>query len=182
MKLLGNLGYGLLFLAAIVVANLIVNHYGPTVTPYVAFGLIGCDIVVRDRLHLNLTGMTRWLAIGSLIAAGSLLTYLINQNAGPIALASVTAFAAAMLVDTAVFTAAAPLGIQKRVNASNAFAAAADTLIFFAIAFGLSVIPFILIFAQFTAKVAGGALWSIVVVKEHEPEELYEPDAVLSRD
>src|SRR3954470_3901753 len=120
MKLFTNLGYGLLFLAAIVVANLIVNHYGPTVTPYVAFGLIGCDIVVRDRLHLNLSGATRWLAIGSLIAIGLLVTVLLNQNAGPVALASVTAFAAAMVVDTAVFTVASPLSIHKRVNLSNA--------------------------------------------------------------
>lgn len=172
---------GLLVLAAIVVANLVVNHYGPSSTPYVAFALIGFDIVGRDRLHLDLNGPARWLSIGILIALGSALTYLLNQGAGPVALASVTAFAAAMVVDTAIFAAAAPLDAHRRVNVSNAGAAAADTLIFFAVAFGLGAIPFILIFGQWTAKVAGGALWSLLVVRERGAEELYEPDAVLPR-
>lgn len=117
-----------------------------------------------------------------LIAVGSLITYLLNQDAGSIALGSVVEFAAAMVVDTLVFQAARPLGRQRRVNVSNTFAAAADTLIFFAIAFGLSIIPFVLLFAQFTAKVAGGAIWSLFVIGEDEAvEELYEPD-LLPRD
>ncbi len=175
-----TVGYGLLFLAAIVAANLIVNHYGPESTPYVAFALIGCDIVARDRLHLNLEGKARWLTIGLLIAAGSLITYLINQDAGPVALASVSAFAAAMVVDSVVFAVAAPLDRHRRVNVSNAFAAAADTLIFFAIAFGLDAVPFVLVFGQWTAKVAGGALWALVLIRD--TDEIYAPDAVLSRD
>lgn len=181
--LISTLAYGLLFLAAIVAGNLIVNHYGPPATPYVAFALIGCDIVVRDRLHLNLAGAGRWLAIGSLIAIGSGITYLVNQDAGSIALASVSAFAAAMIVDTIVFALASPLDPHRRVNLSNAVAAAVDTVLFFAIAFhGLSAVPFLLIWSQWTAKVAGGWLWSLLLVREHDAEELYEPDAVLSRD
>lgn len=168
-----------LILAAIVAANLIVNHYGPSVTPYVAFGLIGFDIVGRDRLHLDLHGPARWLGIGCLIALGSAITYALNADAGPIALGSVTAFAAAMVIDTLVFEVASPLDAHRRVNVSNAFAAAVDTLVFFAIAFGLSAIPFALLFAQFTAKVAGGALWALIVVREDEPEELYAPDAAV---
>jgi uncharacterized membrane protein len=173
-----------LVLAAIVAANLIVNRYGPSVTPYVAFGLIGFDIVGRDRLHLDLAGPTRWTAIGGLIALGSILTYALNAGAGPIALGSVCAFAAAMVVDTLVFQAAGGLDAHRRVNVSNAAAAAVDTVVFFAIAFGLGAIPFVLLFAQFTAKVAGGALWALLVVREAEDvEDLYAPDAaVLPRD
>lgn len=171
---------GLLVLAAIVVANLLVNHYGPSATPYVAFGLIGFDIVGRDRLHLDLHGHARWLAIGMLIALGSGITYLLNQDAGAVALGSVTAFAVAMIVDTVVFQLASPLGPQRRVQTSNVVAAAADTLIFFAIAFGLGAIPFVLLFAQWTAKVAGGAVWALLVVRERT-EDLYAPDAVLAR-
>lgn len=166
------------------VANLLINHYGPTWTPYVAFGLIGVDLVVRDKLHLDLNGLQRWCAIGALIALGSLATYLVNRDAGTIALASVSAFAAALVVDTAVFAAAAPLGAQKRVNVSNAFAAGTDTLVFFAIAFGLSAVPFFLIFAQWCAKGWGGALWGTLMVRER-PAELYEPSAdhgLLARD
>lgn len=85
MKQLETYAVGLLVLVGIVAANLIVNHYGPSVTPYVAFGLIGFDIVGRDRLHLDLHGHSRWLAIGTLIAIGSIVTYLLNQNAGVVA-------------------------------------------------------------------------------------------------
>lgn len=156
--------------AAAAVANLLVNHYGPSSTPYVAFGLIGADLVVRDRLHLNLSGLARWGVIGVLIALGSLVTYIINADAGDIALASVCAFSAALVVDTLVFSVAKPLGAQRRVNVSNTFGAATDTLIFFSIAFGLGVIPFVLLFGQFTAKIAGGAIWGLFLVREEEEE------------
>jgi queuosine precursor transporter len=171
--------YGLLMLGAAIAANLIVNHYGPSSTPYVAFGLIGCDIVARDRLHLNLVGMTRWLTIGALIALGSLATYIINQGAGDIALASVVAFALALTVDTVVFQLARGLDPHRRVNVSNLFAAGTDTLIFFAIAFGLGNVPFYLLFGQFTAKVAGGAVWALFLVR-HDADELYSPEAEVA--
>jgi hypothetical protein len=163
-----------LFLAAVVAANLLVNHYGPSSTPYVAFGLIAFDLSARDRLHLELDGSQRWVVLGVLIALGSALTYLLNNGASEVALASVVAFAAAMIVDSLLFILGAPLDAQRRVTVSNTGAAATDTLIFFAIAFGLSTVPFVLIFSQFTAKVAGGAIAGVLVVREH-PGELYEP-------
>lgn len=170
-----------LALAGITAANLLVNHYGPSSTPYVAFALIGLDIAARDRLHLNVHGIYRWLTIGSLIVCGSVITYLVNQNAGDVALASVCAFAAAMVVDSLVFEAARPLDAHRRVNLSNVFAAATDTLIFFWLAFPgpLSLIPFALIFGQWTAKVAGGAIWGFLLVRE--TDALYEPDVEWDR-
>jgi queuosine precursor transporter len=142
--------YASLILVAVVVANLLVNAHGPSVTPYVAAGLIGFDIVGRDRLHLDLSGPARWAALGVLIGAGSLLTWLLNPDAGDIALASVAAFAGAMVVDSIVFE--------------------LDTTVFFAIAFGLGAVPFVLIFSQWTAKVAGGAIFGMLLVRERRPE------------
>jgi len=39
------------YLAAIIAANLIVTHKGPTWSVYTAFVLIGLDLTTRDRLH-----------------------------------------------------------------------------------------------------------------------------------
>jgi hypothetical protein len=47
------------FLAAIVAANLITTHYGVSAVYYVAVGLIGLDLVSRDRLS-DWWGTTRW--------------------------------------------------------------------------------------------------------------------------
>jgi uncharacterized PurR-regulated membrane protein YhhQ (DUF165 family) len=48
-----------------------------------------------------------------------------------------------------------------KVNGSNVVSAAADSLIFPTLAFG-ALLPWIVL-GQFVAKVAGGALWSIVL-------------------
>lgn len=151
--------------AAALAANLIVHKYGVSVTPYVAFGLIGLDVVARDRLHLDWNGRGLWLIMGALIAVGSLATYLVNADAGVIAKASVVAFAGALTVDTVVFSALGRLDPQRRVNLSNTAAAATDTLLFFAIGFGLSTVPFLILASQFFAKVAGGAIYGALFVR-----------------
>lgn len=180
-----DFGYLALMVVAAAAANLAVNRWGPSSTPFVAFGLIGLDMTARDRLHLGLDGMTRWIMIGTAIALGSIVTYAINASAGTIALASVCAFAAALTVDTVVFELARRLDPHRRVNVSNACAAAVDSLVFFAIAFGLANVPFVLLFSQWTAKVAGGALAALLIVRQHSADEIYSPEleenALLSR-
>lgn len=152
-------GLAALFLAAIVAANLIVNHNGPWITPYVAFALIGLDLTTRDAFHDQLTGIQRWLAIGALIAAGGLISYLFNQDASKIAEASVIAFVAAGIVDTIVYQALRFTDRDTRVNASNVCAAAVDSVLFLWIAFG---VVNGITWVQFVAKVAGGACWLLI--------------------
>lgn len=180
------IGYVALMLVAALAANLAVQHWGPSSTPWVALALIGCDLTARDGLHLSLSGLARWFAIGIAIALGSLLTYLVNQGAGPIALASVVAFAGSLTIDTIAFAATARFDAHRRVVISGALAAAADTLIFFGIAFGWGAVPFSLMAFQWSMKVTGTALWGLFLVRG-EAAELYEPtseaeaDAVLPR-
>lgn len=164
--------FAALFLAAIVAANLLIARFGPPATPYVAFALIGLDLVARDRLHLSWSSSRRerWVKLGILIGLGGLLAYLVNADAGRIALASVVAFTAAGVTDTFTFQAARKLDTQRRVNTSNVFAAAVDTLVFFAIAFGLSHAIWAFVFAQFFAKVAGGTVWALLLHRAlHRP-------------
>jgi len=146
------------YVAVLLGANLLVSIFGPSITPALAFFLIGFDLTLRDWLHLKIQA---W-QMGGLIAFAGLLTYLVNPAAGMIAVASSVAFTAAALVDWAAFTRLRGSWLY-RANGSNVAGAAVDSLLFPTIAFG-ALMPHIVL-AQFAAKVAGGAVWSAVLNK-----------------
>jgi hypothetical protein len=150
------------YLAAIVAANLLVTWLGPSVAIVNAFVFIGLDLTTRDALHEHWRERNLRLRMLALIGAGSLLSYALNANAGPIALASFVAFAAAGLADALVYAALGERTRLVRMNGSNVVSAAVDSVIFPALAFGLPLlIPVML--GQFVAKIAGGFVWSLVL-------------------
>lgn len=148
------------YLLAIVAANLTGAAFGKPATVINALLFIGLDLTTRDKLH-DLWAKRRFLKMGALIAAGSALSYLVNRNAGPIALASLAAFAAAGTVDTLVYQALHRRPRLARINISNTAAAAVDSLIFPTLAFA-SLDPLLTI-AQFAAKTGGGYLWALLL-------------------
>jgi uncharacterized PurR-regulated membrane protein YhhQ (DUF165 family) len=143
----------LVYAAAMILANLSVATFGPSVTPVNAFVLIGLDLTMRDWLHVRIKP---W-QMAALIALTGLLTYALNPAAGKIAVASACAFSAAALVDWATFTRLRGSWMY-RANGSNVAGAAVDSLIFPTLAFG-ALMPQIVL-AQFLAKIAGGAIWT----------------------
>ena len=143
----------LIYAAAMILANLSVATFGPSVTPVNAFVLIGLDLTMRDWLHVRIKP---W-QMAALIAITGLLTYALNPAAGKIAVASACAFSAAALVDWATFTRLRGSWMY-RANGSNVAGAAVDSLIFPTLAFG-ALMPQIVL-AQFLAKIAGGAIWT----------------------
>lgn len=151
------------YLAAIVAANLITTHYAelghPEVSVYTALGLIAFDFVARDLVHDWIAGARRWAYLAVLVAAGSLISYQLNADAATIATASAAAFAAAMLVDSAVYHAVRFWPWVERSSTSNVAGAVVDSVVFCWIA-GF---PFIVGFGQATAKVAGGLLFALVL-------------------
>lgn len=151
-----------LYLAAIVAANLLVATFGPQVSIVNAFLFIGLDLTTRDALHERWQGRNLWRNMLLLIGAGSLLSALLNANAVPIAIASFVAFLAAGIADTLTYTALGERAKLVKVNGSNVVSAAVDSLIFPALAFGLPLLWGIVV-GQFVAKVAGGFLWSLVL-------------------
>jgi uncharacterized PurR-regulated membrane protein YhhQ (DUF165 family) len=151
----------ILYLVAIVAANLSVAAFGPSVVILNAFLFIGLDMTTRDSLHLLWQGKNMWLKMAVLIATGSLLSYLLNRQAGQIAFASFAAFAASGIIDTLTFHLLRRRPWWVKVNGSNVASAAVDSLIFPTLAFG-ALLPFIVL-GQFLAKVAGGALWSLIL-------------------
>lgn len=150
-----------LYLAAIVAANLSVTAFGPGVTVVNAFLLIGLDLTLRDRLHESWKGRGLVPQMAALIAAGGAISYVLNVNAGPIALASTVAFAVSASLDALAYALLEPYRRLVRVNGSNVIGAAADSLLFPTLAFGSFLGPIVL--SQFAAKVAGGFLWSLIL-------------------
>lgn len=141
------------YAAAMILANLTVAAFGPMVTPINAFILIGMDLALRDWLQMRLK---KW-QMAILIIATSGLTWILNPAAQTIAIASAVSFLVAALADWLTFTRLSGSWLRRSIG-SNVTGAAVDSLLFPTLAFGV-LMPHIVI-AQFTAKVAGGALWA----------------------
>jgi uncharacterized PurR-regulated membrane protein YhhQ (DUF165 family) len=146
----------IVYIASMVSANLLVAHFGPSIAPILAFVFIGLDLVLRDWLHMR---MRAW-QMGSLIVGTGALSYALNPASGMIAIASVVAFTLAALADWATFAKLKGTWLVRS-NGSNVVGAAVDSLIFPTLAFGVLMPQIILM--QFIAKVAGGAIWSVLL-------------------
>lgn len=147
----------ILYLAAIISANLMLLWFGPQASIWNAFILIGLDLTIRDRLH-DQWGDRLWIRMFALICTGSALTVAISWDAGQIAIASAVAFFVAGVGDAAVYHIMRKRKFLAKSNASNFAGSALDSLLFPLLAFGMF-LPDIS-FYQFIAKVTGGALWA----------------------
>jgi len=152
--------YVVMYLVAIVLANLTVATFGTSMVIVNAFLFIGLDLTARDRLHDAWRGNRLLPKMAALIAAGSVLSWLLNRNAGQVALASFVAFAAAAMVDTAVYQLLGGYPRWLRINGSNIPSALVDSLVFPTLAFGEFLWPVVL--GQFLAKALGGFAWSMI--------------------
>jgi hypothetical protein len=152
----------IIYLVAIVAANLSVAYFGPASAIVNAFLFIGLDLTARDRLHDEWQTGRAW-KMAALIAAGGLLSYALNAGAAQIALASSVAFAAAALADWFMYAALGRYERLWRVNGSNVVSAAVDSILFPTIAFG-GFMPLVTL-GQWAAKVLGGWLWSLVLTR-----------------
>lgn len=147
--------YMILFVAALVCANLSVAIFGPWVSPINAFLLIGLDLSLRDKLHDKWDGNP--VKIGGLIVVSGCISYLLNPATGMIAIASVVAFCLSMVADSFVYQKLKFMPWTKRANASNVAGAFVDSLVFPFIAFGGLLWHIVVL--QFACKVLGGFLW-----------------------
>lgn len=152
--------YVILYLGAVVAANLIVAALGAESAIVVAFLFIGLDLTARDHLHDAWHGEGLLWKMALLIAAGSLLSWILNRNAGSVAIASFAAFASAATVDAIVYHFLRGYPRWLRINGSNAPSAAVDSVVFPVLAFGG--FPWAIILGQFLAKTLGGFLWSLL--------------------
>lgn len=155
----------LIFLLAIILANLSVAYFGPVSTPFNAFILIGLDLSMRDRLHEAWHGRGLVWKMFGLIVAGAVITYVLNRGSGMIGIASVIAFGAALIVDALLYQAFWKQPRFHKMNYSNMGSAAVDSILFPTIAFG-GIIWWVIL-GQFAAKVIGGAFWAWVFTRRN---------------
>ena len=144
-----------IYLAAIVAANLTIVWFGPGWSIVNAFLFIGLDLTLRDTLHESWRGRGLLPRMTVLIAAGSLISFALNADAGRIGVASFVAFAVAASLDGVIYHR------TGSVTKSNVGGAAADSILFPTIAFGG--FPIGIILGQFAAKVIGGEVWRRVL-------------------
>ena len=148
-----NIFYILLYLIAIVAANLTVAWFGPSVTIINAFLFIGLDLTSRDKLHDAWHGRGLLWKMALLIASGSILSWIFNKDAGPIALASFIAFAFANAADAITYHLLKEKAKLLKINGSNVVSAAVDSLVFPTLAFGFPILWGVVI-GQFAATIA----------------------------
>ena len=153
--------YVLVFLSAIVSANLVLYFLGPIPWAMVnGFLFIGLDFVIRDKLH-EIWETHLWKRMLGLIFTGSAISVLFNVGALQIAIASFIAFLVAGLVDAVIYHALKDKKWLIKSNASNAGGSIADSILFPTIAFGVFMPEVIL--GQIASKFLGGVVWSIVI-------------------
>lgn len=154
--------YIALYLGAAVVANLVIARFGPGMAIPVAFLFIGLDLTARDGLHEAWHHHGLWWKMALLIGAGSLLSWVVNREAGRIAMASFAAFACAGVADALVYSLLFRHKRIVKINGSNVVSAAVDSFVFPALAFGFPLLWPVML-GQFAAKVGGGFLWSLIL-------------------
>lgn len=154
--------YIALYLSAIVLANLSVAAFGPSVTVLNAFLFIALDLTARDKLHDAWEGRGLWWKMTALIASGSVLSWLLNRNAGTIAIASFVAFACANVADALTYQLLHDRARLVKINGSNVVSAATDSIVFPLLAFGWPPLWWIVL-GQFIAKTCGGFIWSLIL-------------------
>jgi queuosine precursor transporter len=156
-------GLVLMYLAAIVAANVTFGIWGMAVEPWVSMMLIGLDLTSRDRLHELWGGRRLVPKMAALILTGSVLSAwlgaLFAEGVVRIAVASALAFGATATADGLVF------GVLPRrwlrVNGSNVVGALVDSFVFPTVAFGEVDWYLVLYFAA--VKAIGGAVWWLVL-------------------
>jgi queuosine precursor transporter len=153
----------ILYLIAIVAANLSSYLWGPGASVVNAFLFIGFDLVSRDALHEKWRGSKLLLKMTTLILAGSVLSWVIVSGAGTIATASAVSFFVAGFVDFGTYHLLGKKSYLVKINGSNALSALVDSIVFPTLAFGSFMLPIIL--GQFLAKTFGGFIFSLILKK-----------------
>lgn len=150
-----------IYIGAVALANVLVSAFGPAWSVVNAFALIGLDLSLRDYLHDGFRGR-RAVKLGAMIVAGGALAYAVDPSSGRIAVASSVAFILAASADSIAYHFLRRREWIARANGSNVIGAGVDSFLFPALAFGLPLLwPIVL--GQFVAKIAGGAVWSLVI-------------------
>lgn len=164
--------FSLLYLIAVVIANLAFAHFMQgddtqqllIADGIICFFMIGFDMAIRDKLHDAWHHKGLFWKMPLLILSGSVVSYLINHDSQTVAIASFTAFAAAGFTDFLVYHVLRNHPHWQRVNGSNLLSAAVDSFVFPLMTFGWP-LQWNFFTVEFFTKVLGGLLWFYIIVR-----------------
>lgn len=149
----------IIYISAMLLANVLAASFGPVITPFNSFFLIGLDMTLRDYLQQKIS----FLHMGLLIAATAGLTFFLTPSASSIAIASAVAFSLSAVTSWFVFYLSRRMKWIARSSTANVFGSAVDSFVFPLFAFG-AFLPHI-VAGQLLAKVFGGFVWAVIFQK-----------------
>lgn len=153
----------LLWLAAFVAANLLVNHFGAYGLWVSSFLLIPFDFVCRCLFHETWTGRRLVMNLTALTILSGCITFLINNGALNIALASFLGFAAAQLGAGIFYQRNKNKSWFYKVNISDLVAIVFDSVVFQLVGFGT--LNIYVTTGQVIIKFLGGLMWYFILKK-----------------
>tara|TARA_R110002153_G_scaffold32752_12_gene99098 strand:+ start:1046 stop:1558 length:513 start_codon:yes stop_codon:yes gene_type:complete len=152
------------YLAAFVLANFVVLHFGASGLIFTALFLIPFDFVMRCLFHEQWKGFELIWKLGSIVMIASILTFLINRDSINIALGSMFGFIAAQIIAGIFYQLMIKRSYFVKVNGSDFFAIISDSIVFQLIAF--SFIDINITVSQTILKIIGGLFWYWIIFKK----------------
>jgi uncharacterized PurR-regulated membrane protein YhhQ (DUF165 family) len=153
-----------LYLISIISANLLLKHFGAYGLWVSSFLLIPFDFVVRCVFHETWSSKQLLTRLLLLTLAASFLTFILNQDAKLIAIASVFGFVSAQLGAGIFYQLNKGKSLFFKVNISDIIAISFDSIVFQFIAFG-NISP-IVTTGQIVVKFLGGLMWYYILFKK----------------
>ncbi len=150
-----------LYLIAFVLSNFIVLWFGNVGLIFTALFLIPFDFVIRCFFHETWKGKELIIKLGILVLISSVLTFLINQDAFNIALASCVGYVSAQIFAGIFYQIFINKSYFIKVNGSDAVGILIDSVLFQLVAF--SFISLEITISQFILKIIGGFFWYYVL-------------------
>lgn len=151
------------YLAALVLANLIVKHFGPTGIWFASFFLIPFDFVCRCIFHETWQGKKLIRNLFLITLVSSIITIILNTSAYRIAFASICSIIGVQVFAGVIYQIFKKKSYLLKVNFSDLIAVVVDSLIFQFIAF--SVFDWHITIGQMLIKLAGGLFWYFIIFK-----------------
>lgn len=156
-------GLIILYLAALIAANLIVKHFGAYGLWFSSVILIPFDFVCRCIFHENWKGIKLVKNLILLTLASGLITVLLNYDALNIALASFAGIAAVQIGAGLFYQRFKNKSLFFKVNLSDLVAIVIDSIVFQYVAF--QIIDFEVTGGQILIKFIGGLFWFFIIFK-----------------
>lgn len=154
------------WLAAFVLANLLVKWIGATGLWFSSFFLIPFDFVCRCYFHETWKGVHLLIRLLILTLVAGIITFAINQDALNVALASFCGFTFAQVGAGIFYQKNKEKSFLFKVNISDSIGIIFDSFVFQLVAFNQ--IDIYITSGQIVIKVLGGLLWYLILFRKRK--------------